>query len=160
MSVSSEKYVLRGLLKIDSAIKNADTLLDDPEFKGKIARDIRKYIEFYVRHTSFTATNVAKTNWDLYSSLVYKSFDDIDFYVEASSERKKELSLFFAKVLSAVKDFRKATPDFETRLLVGPLISKFVPLGKDKRIRNIDINMSDFYTLVKCFDDISSELLA
>lgn len=159
MEFSKDHQVLKGLLKINSAINNVDELLALDGFGGKLGKDLRRYVDFYVHHTCEVNRGIAEANFELYHDIVYNGFSEIDSSVQASSDVKKHLSLFFAKMLSALRDFKTAGTDYHTRLLVGPLVARFKPLAKDRRLRHIEVNMDDFWTLTKVFDRFGDELI-
>lgn len=158
--MSEEVNKVKALTKISSALENIDNICVDgnTDFNGKLKRDLIRFTNWFVYHTSEATTNMSKSDGSAFYDLTYYWVGGIDETVEASSETKKNLALFYCKCLSASEDLSKLSSNMSNKILFSPITVKLNSLF-NRIERRLGILKEDLLTLKEEVDVVSSSVI-
>jgi ATP-dependent exoDNAse (exonuclease V) beta subunit len=161
MTKQEQVSILRAITKISSALNNIDTINIDnnPNFCGKMRRDLIKFCDFFCHHTQETTTEMYKRNKTAWDELVYYWFDGIDDDVEASTFEKKHISLFLSKCTSAINDLRTLENNMTNKIFAKPLISRFEEVLNKGYIKRFDVNKNDIQLVTDRISDVGFQVV-
>jgi hypothetical protein len=122
--MSDEIRKIKAFAKLSSALGNIDEIATDEnkDFTGKLRRDLVKFTNWFAHHTSFEAVSMCKADEEAYVDIVHYWIDGIDECVEASSDTKKHLSLFYCKAISAISDMKSMETVMQNKIFTLPII--------------------------------------
>lgn len=159
--MSDEINKVRAIAKLSSAIGNIDEIAVDgnTEFTGKLRRDLVKICNWFAHHTGNKTREMCKRHEEAYIDLIHYWIDGIDDYVEASSETKKHLSLFYCKAVSAKKDLEKLSPEMINKIFMRPIISKLDTV-LDRILKKLNVIHEDLVKLEQEVTAVTKSVIA
>jgi hypothetical protein len=122
-------------------------------------RDLVKFCEFFCHHTKDTTYEMYKAHPSAWVDLVHFWFDGIDEYVEASTEEKKQISLFLAKSRSAISDLKQLDKNMTNKIFAYPIISRLEEINKKGYLKRFDVAVESLEILEREVDYVGTQVV-
>ncbi len=147
---TDEILLVRAIIKISNALHNLDEVDSYDVIPKKLIYNLNAFDRWFCENTSDFTVNMAFSDWDTYYDATYYWPEIFDESVICCNQTKKLLSLFCAKLFSALKDLLQ----LENQEVAVELIDRIRLTINKNIILKLKVDMKDFATVVRGVDNL------
>ena len=132
--------IVRGMIKMSSALNEADSVMDGKYYKFEFKRRFREWMEIFELSSKKLVSAFMKEN-DTALQDAYTQFLEFTKDIKVKDEERTDLILLYCKLKSAYNDLD------EVALLDGGMMTAVIKLSTEKVLKAIEKQYGDIFNV-------------